>query len=150
MVLDLGSAVEAKGNVWYQAGSRTGRDGKLFVEECRLDFRSDPRKATEGAVTIRARWRDVAESKAESFESEAKFKSDPPTERVPFFKVKFTPADGKEPPRRLPQFQIRGTGGATAIWIHDLDRKTLHPASAAAPQPELPAAPERVQPPKKP
>jgi hypothetical protein len=48
-VLNLGAAVELKGKVWYQAGTRVAEDGKtVSVEEWRLEFKDDPRTAAEG------------------------------------------------------------------------------------------------------
>lgn len=145
----LGSAVEFKAGAWYQAGTTTPRDGKPVVEEWRLEFKDDPRKAAAGAVRTRGRWRAVAESEGGSFDAELRFTAKGPDDLVTARIVTLVPPDGKEPPRPLPYLVIgdRHRWGADVIvWTDEQDRMALSPAPADA-LGRRPEPPGLVQPP---
>lgn len=150
--LSLGTAVEAKGNVWYQAGTRPDVGGKTIVEEWRIDFAADPRKAGEGKATIRGRWRDLTSPDAESMEVATAFKRK--GYDTTSWQFEFTAADDKKLPRRLPTFVLRNppdVAVTTEIVVHGgSTRYILHSAPKHAPVPKPPAPVELVQPPKKP
>ena len=149
-VLHLGSAVEMKGRVWYQAGTRKAEDGKtVTVEEWRLEFKDDPRTAAEGAVTVRHHARVLTDPEGASFAADLRFKAEPPNDRTAARIATFVPPDGKGPARELPYLQMGNDPViADVIWVDGQDRLSLSPAPADVFRP-LSDRPALVQPPAK-
>ena len=148
--LHLGAAVELKDNVWYQAGTRTSADGKtVTVEEWRLEFADDPRKADAGAVTVRGHQRPLGERGGEALKLDLRFTAEPANERTRVRVVRFRAPDDTKLPR-LPYLQLGNSqGDADVIWVDGMDRLTLTPASRPAPVRLEPETPGLVQPPVK-
>jgi hypothetical protein len=147
--LHLGSAVEATERVWYQAGTTTVPNGKTLVEEWRLEFKDDPRKAAAGTATVRGHWRIVTEPEGGSFAADLPFTVAPPNDVSKARVITFTLPDGVKKPRRELPYLVIGDdhrGSADFIWVERQDRLAVSPA--ARPAPAAPA-PGLVQPPKK-
>jgi len=143
-MLYLGSAVELKDRVWYQAGTTTGNSGTATAEEWRLEFQDDPRTKDAGTATILGHRRVLTEPEGESFAAEVRFKSDPPNDRTLARVVTFLAPEGKKPARTLPYLQISDDrGGVNLIWLDGLNRMALYPV----PRPKEPEPPGLVQPP---
>ena len=148
--LHLGAAVELKDRVWYQAGTRTDPDSKaMTVEEWRLEFADDPRKADTGTVTVRGHRRPFGERGGEALKLDVRFAAEPANEVTRARVVRFrAPDDVKLPP--LPYLQLgNAEGGPDIIWLDGWDRMTLTPASRPAPVRLEPETPGLVQPPVK-
>src|SRR5437867_6211428 len=73
--LHLGSAIELKDRVWYQAGTTSPNGKGLSVEEWRIDFRDDPRTADRGKALLRGNWRVLTEPDGETYEAEVPFQA---------------------------------------------------------------------------
>jgi hypothetical protein len=148
--LHLGAAVELKDHVWYQAGTRTAPGGTtVTVEEWRLEFADDPRKADAGTVTVRSRRRPVGERGGEAMKLDVRFTAEPTNEARRVRVVRLQPPDGAKGPR-LPYLQIgNGEGDPDIIWLDGWDRMALTPASRPAPVRVEPETPGLVQPPVK-
>jgi hypothetical protein len=148
--LHLGAAVELKDNVWYQAGTRTAADGKtVTVEEWRLEFAHDPRKADAGTVVVRSHRRPLAERGGESLKLDVRFAAEPANERTRVRIVRFQAPDDVKLPR-LPYFQLgNAEGDPDLIWVDGWDRLSFTPASRPAPVRLAPETPGLVQPPVK-
>src|SRR5262245_8864829 len=127
--LHLGSAVEVKGRVWYQAGTRTAEDGKtVTVEEWRLEFKSDPRTAREGVVTVRHHSREITKPDGAVSAADLRFKAEPPNERISARIITLVPSKGKDSDREL-LYLLIGHDPETAdvIWDHGQHGISLHP-----------------------
>ena len=108
-MLHLGSAVEVKDRVWYQAGTTTPANGSgVSVEEWRIEFRDDPRTADRGTAMLRGRWRVLTDPEGESFDAEVSFQAGNTYEKGRTVTLNWP--IGMPQPRRLPRLEIAGAG----------------------------------------
>lgn len=147
--LHLGASVELKDHVWYQAGTHTARDGKVTVQEWKLEFADDPRTADAGTVTVRSYRRPLAERGGEALKLDVRFTAVAATEATRVRVVRLLAPEGaKGPP--LPYLQLgNNQGDPDILWTGDWDRLVLTPASRPAPVRLEPETPGLVQPPVK-
>ncbi|QDU19641.1 hypothetical protein [Urbifossiella limnaea] len=148
--LHLGAAVELKDHVWYQAGTRTDADGKtVTVEEWKLEFNDNPRKADAGTVTVRSHRRPLAQRDGEALKLEVRFTAEAANEATRVRIVRLHAPDGaKVSP--LPYLQLgNGQGDPDIIWTGGWDRLSFTPASRPGPVRLEPDTPGLVQPPVK-
>jgi hypothetical protein len=146
-MLHLGSAVELKDRVWYQAGTTSANGKPVSVEEWRIEFRDDPRTADRGTATLRVHWRRLAEPEGESFAAEVKFQAGNTYEKGRTVTLLWP--TGMHQTRSLPRLEIgddRGREG-NLMWLDGMHRLSLHPAPK--PRPQLPESSGLVQPPAK-
>ena len=147
-MLHLGSAIEVKDRVWYQAGTTTPRRGQgVSVEEWRIEFRDDPRTADRGKATLRGHWRVLTKSEGESFDSEVSFQAG--KTYTGGRTVTLNWPHGMRQTRSLPHLEIDDyRGGANIMRLDDMHRLSLYPAPKPRPEP-ISESLELVQPPEK-
>jgi hypothetical protein len=152
-VLDLGSAVELPGNVWYQAASQTEKDGPTWVQEWRLEFADDPRTAKEGKVKVFGFGRDVTKFEGEEFVGEVRFERTKQRHET-VWSIKLTaPKDAKLPRSELPTLVFDPDRGRAFIYDYTTLNQMFPMLTATTrPAPKADAGPPvgLVQPPKKP
>lgn len=142
-MLLLGSAIELKNRVWYQAGTKMNRNGQRTVVEWRFEFKDDPRTTAEGMVDVHGNTRIVAEPDSQSLDKTMKFKaetaSSPSKSRV----VTLLPTDDTKLPHPLPTLVLddEHSGSASYIRLEDLDQILLYSPAANAVKSTLVEAP---------
>ena len=147
-MLHLGSAVELKDRVWYQAGTTTPSGGGMVsVEEWRIEFRDDPRTKDRGTATLRGHWRVLIDPGGKSFESEVSFLAGNTYEKGRIVTLNWP--TGMKQTRLLPSLEIAGPrGGANDMRVDNMHRLSLH--AADKPRPKVVEKPAGlVQPPAK-
>lgn len=143
-MLHLGSAIEVKDLVWYQAGTVSPKNGKgPSVEEWLIEFKDDPRTSDRGKAILRGHWRVLTEPEGESYEAEVPYHSYRNGRRVDLLWT------GMFQPRSMQTLKIGGApDGANVMEIEGMHQLSLYPAPK--PRPELaPETVELVQPPGK-
>jgi hypothetical protein len=147
-MLHLGSAIELKNRVWYQAGTTTPMNGKgLSVEEWRIEFEDDPRTADRGTATLRGHWRVLTEPEGESFDAEIRFRAG--KTHTGGRTVDLLWPRGTLQTRSLPRLKIEdAVDGLNIMMVDGMHQLTLSPATKPRPQ-LLKEKPGLVQPPTK-
>jgi hypothetical protein len=146
--LHLGSAIEVRERVWYQAGTRKPMGSKgVLVEEWLIEFREDPRTADLGKARLRGHWRPLTKLEGESFDAEVTFQAGKSYTGGRTVTLKWP--HGMRQSRHLPRLEIEDSwGGSNYMQIDDMHRLSLYPAPK--PRPVLiPETVELVQPPVK-
>jgi hypothetical protein len=147
-MLYLGSAIEVKDGVWYQAATRRDGRNNVLIEEWRLEFDSNPRTSTEGTVTARHHRRIVSEPEGHSFVIKTRFTaSDPKSD--PGLRIAYLERPDDSPLTEIPYLAIgEAVGRENVIWVQGQDRLALQPAGPyKKPSDALP--PGLMEPPKK-
>jgi hypothetical protein len=149
-MLHLGSAVELKDRVWYQAGTTSAGGKPASVQEWRIEFRDDPRTADRVTAFLRGRWRVPTEPEGESFEAEVRFQAGKTYEGGRTVTLNWP--IGMRQIRSLPRLEIAGArGGADVMWVGGIhggmQLLSLYPAPK--PRPQLREPTGLVQPPGK-
>jgi hypothetical protein len=154
-VLDLGSAVELPGHVWYQAASQRAKDdkdGPTWVQEWRLEFADDPRTAEKGTVKVFGFGRETTAAEGEDFAAELKFKrTKQPHEKT--WKIEVIPDEGMKLPKSgLPVLAFDPDRDRAFIYDYMILNQMfpkLSPAETPAPKPATDPAVGLMQPPMK-
>lgn len=73
-LLNLGSAVEVKPNVWYQAYSEEFSHGGMRVTEIKAEFASDPRREQQGKAKLQMIVRMHSEREGKRTEVDGEFR----------------------------------------------------------------------------
>jgi hypothetical protein len=144
-MLHLGSAIEVKDRVWYQAGTTRLRRGKgLSIEEWRIEFREDPRTTAQGKAMVHGHWRGLSELEGESFNAEISFRVGKTYRGGRSVALNWP--NGLLPDRPRPHLEIEDCwGGANVIRVDDMHQSSFSPAEK--PRPKLSV--ELMQPPGK-
>jgi hypothetical protein len=131
--LHLGSAIELKDRVWYQAGTSVPNDKGLCVEEWRIEFQNNPRTEDRGTATLRGHWRVVNKPEGESFDAVVTFHAG--KTYTGGRTVTLNWPTGMRQTRSLPQLEIDDPqGGTNIMWLDKMHRLSLQPASKPRPQ----------------
>ncbi len=149
-VLHLGSAIELKDRVWYQAGTVTPLSGgAVSVEEWRIEFRDDPRTADRGTAMLRGHWRVLTEPEGESFAAEVSFQAGKTYEGGRTVRLLWP--TGMRQTRLLPRLEITDSRGrmGNVMWVDGMHLLSLYPAPKPRPRLPEPLPPGLVQPPAK-
>jgi len=147
-LLNLGSAVEVKPNVWYQAFSDDLGEGKGKVTELLAEFAADPRTKNEGKVTVRKHLRMLTEAKGEATEFEGTFAKKERGSRPGVEITGFLKKSKAEPEAVRLWLQLAADEEPAAFNLARHER--LAGASEPAPKAQPEPTPGLVQPPKKP